>query len=587
MNGKSIFRKQWNRFKDLTLQNKMMLICLFALGFMMVFSLAVIQIITRVYDKKLYEHSIMELEFFCNVVESEMDDIEKLTFEMAMDREVQRQLYELVQVSDKHLQWNAMGSFKDKMNVESVQNDNIMDILFDNRKDIRYEVLNSGEEIPDDLYTVIMEKTSEVSGAYVYLLPTEEFPYILSGRDIRERLNFTLKYLGTLVVAYDIRSIIHKNMDSLSGADNNLCVFCGDTIIYNSNQELFDGVPQVNGKSGYEIVNRGGEKYFRCYKQSAETGWYFVNECTYESIYRTTAYTTRILVGVTIFLVLFLGMLLWKISKNITLPLNNLAESMKIVEAGDFELAREVLLPAQTKDEVGLLSQEFSIMLDKIVLLIKENYEKQITLMDSRYKALQAQINPHFLYNTLNSIGWMIKAGRNAEAQKMITALGGQLRAAFKEEQFATLNEELELLRHYIYIQKIRYDERVEFEIRTEEGVLGIKIPRLSIQPLVENALSYGVDNSPKKCTIRIKAYRMGEWVKIEVSDDGMGMGEERLKEVRSFTMQPRQNGIGLKNINQRLELIYGQHYQFLIDSEIWGGTKVTIAIPWGEDNNV
>ena len=306
-----------------------------------------------------------------------------------------------------------------------------------------------------------------------------------------------------------------------------------------------------------------------------------MNECTYDSIYRTLIYANRALIIAAISLFVLFAFLLRKICVVITSPLTNLAESMRIVENGDFEKAKSILLPVETHDEVGLLSEEFHIMLDKIVVLIRENYEKQITLIDTRYKALQAQINPHFLYNTLNSIGWMIKAGRNEEAQKMLTALGSQLRAAFKEEQLATVAEEMELLEHYIYIQKIRYDERVDFILEAEEEVLFIKVPRLSFQPLVENAINYGVEYSPEKCTVRVHAYRCGDRVRIEVSDNGAGMEPERLRKVRNFTMQPRQNGIGLKNINQRLELIYKDQYQLLIESQEGVGTTVIIEIPW------
>lgn len=582
-----MLKKEWKRYKNLTLQKKMTLIFLFALSVMMIFSLIFFRIIARVYDEKLYERSVLELEYFCNLVENEMKDVEELTFEIAMDREFQKQLYEMIREKDKQLKWLAMDSFKDKMNVESVRDNCITAILYDNKKDIRYEVLNAEKEIPAGLYEKILQKTTEAHGGYVYLLPTEDYPYILSGRDIRERLNLSLEYLGTLVVTFDIRSIISENLDTLSGVENNLCVYVDDIMIYNNNPELFSDVPGVEKDSGYEIVNKNGEKYFRCYLKSAGTGWTFVNECTYDSIYQTTVLTFRVLILATVLLFAVLALLLRKVCRIITMPLNNLADSMRIVENGDFEQARNVLLPIDTQDEVGVLSEEFRIMLEKIVVLIHENYEKQITLMDSRYKALQAQINPHFLYNTLNSVGWMIKAGRSEEAQKMLTALGRQLRAAFKEEPFSTLEEEIELLEHYIYIQKIRYQDRVEFVVQVQNEVLDSRVPRLSLQPLVENALNYGVENCPRKCTVKVSARQEAGQVRIEVCDDGMGMDEERLKEVQSFSMQPRRNGIGLKNINQRLELIYGREYEFRIESKADAGTVITITIPGRKDADV
>lgn len=590
-----------NRYRNFNLQQKIMIICLLALGSMTVFSLFAMRITQKIYDKKLYERSILELEYFSKLVEDEMEAVETLTFEIAMDGEFQRQLSEVNSVTDKQVKWVAMYSLRDKMNVESIRDNTITEIIYDNKKDIKYDIRNTGEEIPKELYDEILKRTTEANGAYVYLNPTEDYPYILSGRDIRNRIDLSLKYMGTLIVAYDIKSIIEDNIKSLSSVENNICVYNSDVMIYSNNEELFSeilgtdnplirhcagaGAGTADEISGYEIVNKNGKKYFRCYLKSPNSGWNFVNECTYESIYRTLVYANRALIIAAITLFILFAFILRKICVVITSPLTNLAESMRIVENGDFEKAKGILLPVETHDEVGLLSEEFHIMLDKIVVLIRENYEKQLTLIDTKYKALQAQINPHFLYNTLNSVGWMIKAGRNEEAQKMLTALGSQLRAAFKDEQLATIAEEMELLEHYIYIQKIRYDDRVEFILEAEEEVLLTKVPRLSFQPLVENAINYGVEYSPEKCTIRVHAYRKEDRVIIEVSDDGAGMEPERLRKVRNFTMQPRQNGIGLKNINQRLELVYKDQYQFLIESQEGIGTTIVIEIPWGQEN--
>lgn len=586
------------RYKDSSLQQKIMIICLLALGSMTVFSLFAMRITQNIYDKKLYERSVLELEYFSKIVEGEMDAVENLTFEIAMDGEFQRQLSEVNSVKDKQVKWMAMYSLRDKMNVESIRDNTITEIIYDNKQEIKYEIRNAGQEIPNELYDTILKRTTEANGAYVFLNPTEEYPYILSGRDIRNRIDLSLKYMGTLIIAYDIKGIIDKNIKSLSGGENNVCVYTDGQIVYSNNDELFSGILDVDNPmkrhaadeggavNGYEIVNKNGKKYFRCYLKSEKSDWVFVNECTYESIYRTLIFANRALIVAAILLFAVFAVILRKVCVVITSPLTNLAESMRIVENGDFEKAKSILLPVETHDEVGLLSEEFHIMLDKIVVLIRENYEKQLTLIDTRYKALQAQINPHFLYNTLNSVGWMIKAGRNEEAQKMLTALGHQLRSAFREEPMASIAEEMELLEHYIYIQKIRYAERVDFILQAEDEVMDTRVPRLSFQPLVENAINYGVEYSSEMCTVKVHAYRQGDRVRIEVSDNGVGMDPERLRKVRNFTMQPRQHGIGLKNINQRLELIFGSYYQFLIDSQEGVGTKIIIEIPWGQGND-
>lgn len=581
-NGKDTLRKKWFDYKNYSLQQKMMIICLLALGSMTVFCLFAMQVTQKIYDEKLYERSVLELEYFARIVENEMSAVETLTFEIAMDRELQRQLAEMHSVTDKQVKWAAMSSFTDKMNVESIRDHTITGIIYDNKQGIKYEIRNGGDDIPGEMYDDILKLTATGNGAYVSISPSDEFPYVLSGRDIRNRIDLTLEYMGTLIVTYDIKGIIEENISSLSGAENNICVFTDDTIIYSNNDELFREVIELSGNSGYEIINKNGIKYFRSYLWAESCGWYFVNESTYESIYQMIIFTNRILIGSAVVLFVLFALLLRKICRVITLPLTNLAESMRIVEQGDFEMAKSILIPVETHDEVGLLSEEFQIMLDQIMVLIRENYEKQLTVMDTRYKALQAQINPHFLYNNLNAVGWMIKAGRSEEAQKMLTALGSQLRASFREEPLATIAEEMELLKNYIYIQKIRYDERAEFILEADDDLLLEPVPRLSFQPLVENAIQYGVEVMAKTCVIKVQVFRDGEWVRIQVSDNGPGMNAEMLEKVRKFEMQPKGNGIGLKNINQRLELLFGKQYQFIIESREHWGTVVTIEIPWG-----
>ena len=210
-------------------------------------------------------------------------------------------------------------------------------------------------------------------------------------------------------------------------------------------------------------------------------------------------------------------------------------------------------------------------MLDKIMVLIHENYEKQILLKDTQYRALQAQINPHFLYNTLNSINWMIRSGKNEEASEMLISLGDLLRAAFKKE----------LARHYIDIQKVRYRRRAEFLVEAEGDLEAYHVPRMILQPLVENSINHGVDNSLNKCRIlvRVKENVEEQTMTLEVEDDGPGMTEEELEAVRNFTMVPKGNGIGLKNIRERLNLIFSDAV-FEITSQPGKGTVVRIEIP-------
>ena len=281
------------------------------------------------------------------------------------------------------------------------------------------------------------------------------------------------------------------------------------------------------------------------------------------------------------FVLLFAGMLflMGRMSEWITRPLVKLIESMQIVATGDFQAAKNVIENEDQQDETGMLSKEFYIMLEKIDALIHENYEKQLLIKDTKYKMLQAQINPHFLYNTLNAINWMVKSERNQDAVKMIMRLGELLRAAFAEDPYIKIAEEVEVAKSYMTIQKYRYGHRIEFEVETEGDLTSFICPRMILQPLIENSIYYGAESMAGTCRIKTSVIEEETLIIFEVSDTGTGMSEEELELVRSAKFIPKGHGIGITNIKERLNISY-ENYGFEIDSNLGQGTVIKISIP-------
>ena len=268
-----------------------------------------------------------------------------------------------------------------------------------------------------------------------------------------------------------------------------------------------------------------------------------------------------------------------KIADIITKPLETLTQSMQVVETGDFQSAKLIPMDAERKDEVGQLTREFKVMLDKIDVLVYENYEKQLLLKDTKYKMLQAQINPHFLYNTLNAIHWMIRAKKNDVAGRMIVELGVLLRASFDENPYTTVEKEIGMLKSYIEIQQLRYEDRAEFSVKTVGKPGDYVMPRMTLQPLVENAIFYGADVMTEICYIDITITEEAESILFEVKDNGPGIEKDELEKVRNFTVKPKGHGIGIKNIYERLRITYDE-FDFLIDSGKGQGTAIRIRVP-------
>ncbi len=205
----------------------------------------------------------------------------------------------------------------------------------------------------------------------------------------------------------------------------------------------------------------------------------------------------------------------------------------------------------------------------------------RLLIKETEFKALQAQINPHFLYNTLESINWMAKVNKQTRISQMVQALAFLLRNAVSlKEPILTLGEELEMVRNYVTIQKFRFEDRLSFQMELEEREYARKIPKLTLQPLLENAIHYALEPSVNTCTIAIYSRDEADAFCLIVEDDGPGMPPETLELLREGKLVAAGNGIGLLNIDERIRFAFGERCGVDIDSAPGRGTRVIIKLP-------
>lgn len=567
------------KFKNMKLAGKMVVVYFILAGVTCCISIVGLQASLNIYDKKLYEKSLQELDFFTQKVNEELKDVENLSYTIAMNENVQEHLKKA-----RAMKYLSNEYYYELYQIRNILQDELMihpivkNIIYEDRERVTFIVGTYCGETDDEIYHLFLEKCKENIGGYTTADPMAGYPFLVSGRDILERKNARLNYLGTFVLTSDVSGMIEKTRKVLEVQDSDLFVYGNGSLIYGEKENAPRNY-KVERDQGYEIVKSGGEKYFLCYLKSPINGWTYVNSFPYSQIFGQTMLLRYLMLGGFLLIFICIAGVLLKIARVITRPLDQLTESMKIVEDGNFQKAKEVLPRETSQDEVGVLSQEFWIMLDRIDVLIHENYEKQLLLKDTKYKMLQAQINPHFLYNTLNALNWMVKAGQNTEAGRMIVELGSLLRASFDKEPYTTIKEEVDSAKSYITIQQFRYQKRANFVIEAGENIDSYMIPRMTLQPLIENAIYYGVEKVLTICTITVGVHEVDNRIVIEVKDTGAGMTEEELNDVRNFTFKPQGHGIGLRNIRERLNIAY-EDSEFLIESRLGEGTKVTIRIP-------
>jgi two-component system, sensor histidine kinase YesM len=270
------------------------------------------------------------------------------------------------------------------------------------------------------------------------------------------------------------------------------------------------------------------------------------------------------------------------ISAKISLPIKKLEKSMKLVEKGQFDINIDI----KGEAEVAQLSRTFNLMVSRIKDLMHQIVIEQEAKRRSEINALQAQINPHFLYNTLDSIVWMAEHEKNQDVITMTTALAKLFRISISRgKNVITVKEEIEHVTNYLIIQKKRYKNKFEFEIEAEEEVLKCKTLKLVLQPIVENAIYHGIEYMVDEGLIKICASISSGKLLYVVSDNGLGMNRETLDNLLTYETQMKQgSGVGVKNVHERIQLSYGKEYGLEIESELEVGTTIKIWMPLNKD---
>lgn len=358
-------------------------------------------------------------------------------------------------------------------------------------------------------------------------------------------------------------------------------------IVYHPQQQLiYSGMKQ---ELISEVMESGDSSFLtedgRLYtiSRSEQTGWIVVGVSMVSELMRRADEARKIYLLIALALFMAALALAYLLSDEITKPVKSLEKSMKEVEKGNFAPA---VMEVREENEIGHLTRNFNMMTEEIRKLMEQRDQEQQIKRKSELKALQAQINPHFLYNTLDSIIWMAEWGKNQEVVRMTSSLAKLLRRSISNEQEAvTVAEEVEYTETYLTIQKMRYKDKLEYEILVDPEILQERVIKLILQPLVENAIYHGIKYKEGKGLIRIRGFRQDERMILQVQDDGKGMEPETLAHIfEKHTRDTRSNGVGLNNVNERIQLYYGDDYGISFRSSPGEGTEATITLPFGRE---
>lgn len=294
--------------------------------------------------------------------------------------------------------------------------------------------------------------------------------------------------------------------------------------------------------------------------------------------------TVRFLVILLLIIIVFIYIISRRLSKRITEPITDLCEMTEKFAGGDFTVSYHT----DRNDEMSTLAESFNSMVKEIETLIDDIHKEQENAKDAELRLLQEQINPHFLYNTLDAIIWMTESGENQKAIQVIQELSSFFRITLsKGQREITINNEKEHVKSYLEIQRYRYQDIMDYELHIDEDILDYHIQKLTLQPIVENALYHGIKNKRGKGLIEVYGTKDRGDIVFTIRDNGIGMKEDELERLRNLISGKieeddgtDQSGFGMANVEKRIEMLYGGGYGMTVDSVYMEGTTVTVRIP-------
>ena len=359
----------------------------------------------------------------------------------------------------------------------------------------------------------------------------------------------------------------------------------GNIVYHPQQQQLYNELQTENislimdTEDDTVLTGTGSNGKLYSISRSDKTGWTVVDCTNVRELLSKSRQAQSIYVLTAVILVIVALLFSRFMARSITLPIQKLRDSMKKVQEGDFSVSDVVV---DSDNEIGSLTKSFDVMTHRIQELMEQNVYEQEQKRKSELKALQSQINPHFLYNTLDSIIWMAEGKKNEEVVLMTASLARLLRQSISnEDEVVPIANEVEYARGYLTIQKMRYKDKLEFQIEVEPSILHIPLIKLVLQPIIENAIYHGLKYKESKGLLIIKGFMKDGNAVLQVIDDGVGMDEETLAHIYDrHKVNYHSNGVGVYNVQKRLKLYYGDDYGITYESKKGEGTTATITIP-------
>lgn len=566
-------------WQNLRFRAKFLSILLTGIALISVTSIAALHIPLRAYDEELYKSSSQMISLFAEQVQNGLKDYEDISFRILTDKTLQENLTIMRDTLPGALECiNAKSNVVDRVAYYSLWFSNAVCFQLKSVGGTIYSHFFEASTGADALTQARMDVATDHHGRYVWLIEDGEQPRLLLVREIRKMQDMALDSLGVLLIEVDFPSLVEQYSRGMEKMGiQPLCAVYKDGLCLYASDDSIRNIPV--GPDGYTYMKLDGNEKL-CVRYTASNGMNYVTLVDYGNIRLTTAaaVSTMILciMGATILVLLISTGLINTILSHLQVLLHKF---------DDFAISGKPVSSDETPyvhryDEIGDLHRGFDWMTREWNRLNQEKEEQHNLLQEKQIQQLRAQIQPHFLYNTLESIYCLARNAEDKRIAVMTNALGKLLRASLNDKRdIVTVKEDLQLANKYLSIQQIRYGERLRIESAIDEDILPCAIPAMTIQPLVENTIHHAAEKMFDTCVIRIIGRKTADGVDIIVQDNGPGMEDDILEKLESGAVQPEGLGIGMRNIHKRIQHAFSEQYGLRIKSD-GNGAQVMIHLP-------
>ena len=541
-----------------------------------------------------YTHTIIQQ--MNQNIDSYIDYMENIAYLISSNEDVQDYLFD--EKIDNEGRYRILNQFQtildsrsDIRNVGIISKNGRM-LINDGSKSVNQDLdLNTQE-----WYATALEKPNGpiLTSSHVQHIISGERPWVITlSRGIRDRSGSGEKE-GVFFIDLNYSAISGLCDQSTVGTKGYAFILDakGNIVYHPQQQQLYNELQTENislimdTDEDTVLTGTGNDGKLYSISRSEKTGWTVIDCTNVKELLSKSRQAQSVYVLTAIILVIVALLFSRFMARSITLPIQKLRDSMKKVQEGDFSVSDVVV---DSKNEIGSLTKSFDVMTHRIHELMEQNVHEQEEKRKSELKALQSQINPHFLYNTLDSIIWMAEGKKNEEVVLMTASLARLLRQSISnEDEVVPIANEVEYARGYLTIQKMRYKDKLEFQIEVDSSILYIPLIKLVLQPIIENAIYHGLKYKESKGLLIVKGFMKDGNAVLQVIDDGVGMDEETLAHIYDkHKVNYHSNGVGVYNVQKRLKLYYGEDYGITYTSELGKGTTATITIPGRQEGQI